>query len=514
MIARRLNRPIVAVIAVAALAGGIRLWALSRPSNLVFDEVYYAKSGCVLIGGTDQTCKVTESLEHYWVENKWDMGSWVHPPLGKWMTGLGIKTFGMDPFGWRFPSVLAGTLVAVMVALMAQLLFAKPLWTFVAGGLIAIEGLNVIMSRVAMLDVFLSFWVTLGFLCLLLDRRWIDRRTARATGPVRDSALDESDDPDGDPTPHGRSGPRVPSPLWRPWRFAAGAALGASCAVKWSGITALAAVVLLSIIWETTRRHLQDVSRPRAFARTVAMETFGMVLAFLLLPALVYAASWLPWLNHFNWDVAALVENHRDMWRWHRDLTAVAFDSGTDSFTPTHRYYSDAWTWIVVRRPVNFYIRDLGSDIRQILTVGNLAVFWGTIWTIPYAVWAWVRHRDWRAGFLVVSFAMLWLPWFAVSRPQFFFYVLPITPVMALAAAYTLRDLSEARLVLREEDGEISTDPETGLPAISSRHPFRPVVWGYLGFAIALFIWFWPLIVGARISDTWWRLHIWMPTWG
>ena len=239
-----------------------------------------------------------------------------------------------------------------------------------------------------------------------------------------------------------------------------------------------------------------------------------MVLAFLLLPALVYAASWLPWLNHFNWDVAALVENHRDMWRWHRDLTAVAYDSGTDSFTPTHGYYSDAWTWIVVRRPVNFYVRDLGADIRQILTVGNLAVFWGTIWTIPYSIWAWVRHRDWRAGFLVVSFAMLWLPWFAVSRPQFFFYVLPITPVMALAATYTLRDLSEARLVLREEDGAISIDPETGLPAISSRHPFRPVVWGYLILAVALFIWFWPLLMGTRISDAWWRLHIWMPTWG
>ena len=62
------------------------------------------------------------------------MGSWVHPPLGKWMTGMGIKAFGMDAFGWRFPSAVAGTLIAVMVALIAQLLFGRPLWTFVAGG--------------------------------------------------------------------------------------------------------------------------------------------------------------------------------------------------------------------------------------------------------------------------------------------------------------------------------------------------------------------------------------------
>jgi dolichyl-phosphate-mannose-protein mannosyltransferase len=521
---RRLNRPVVAVIAVAAIAAGIRLWGLSRPTGLVFDEVYYAKSGCLLIGGTDDVCRVTSSDEHFWVKNKWDMGSWVHPPLGKWMTAMGIKAFGMDAFGWRVPSMLAGTLMAVMVAIMAQLLFGRPIWTFVAGGLIAIDGLNIVMSRVAMLDVFLAFWVTLGFLCLLLDRRWIDRRTA----PIDEARFDPTPelDPgdvggdvlDGDPGDPGeqvshRHGPRVPSPLWRPWRFASGMAVGAACAVKWSGLTALAAVVLLSIIWETVRRHRGDLSWPRSFGRMVAMETFGMVLAFLLIPVLVYTVTWLPWLNHFGWDVQALVDNHLAMWRYHRDLSAVAYDSKSKTFTPTHGYYSQAWTWLVVRRPVNFYVKDLGPDIRQILTIGNLALFWGTIWTIPYAVWAWVRRRDWRAGFLVVSFAVQWLPWFAVSRPQFFFYVLPLTPVMALAAIYTLHDLSDARLVLREHTGEISTDPDTGHPAVSSRHPFRPVVWGYLAVAVALFVWFWPLLVGSRISDAWWRIHIWMPTW-
>ena len=56
-----------------------------------------------------------------------------------------------------------------------------------------------------------------------------------------------------------------------------------------------------------------------------------------------------------------------------------------------------------------------------------------------------------------------------------------MTPFMALAAVYTLRDLSEARLVLRDDEtGEVAIDPETGEPAISARHPFRPVVWGYL----------------------------------
>jgi dolichyl-phosphate-mannose-protein mannosyltransferase len=510
---RRLNRPIVAIIAVAAIAGGIRVWGLSQPADLVFDEIYYAKTGCVYIGGTDQVCRVESSDEHYWVEHKWDMGSWVHPPLGKWMTGMGIKAFGMDAFGWRLPSAISGTLVAVMVALLAQLLFAKAIWTFVAGVLVAMDGLNVVMSRIAMLDVHLESWVVLGFLCLVLDRRWIDRRTAAKDATVPPEPLEETPPPDEEPPEPLRRAPRVPSPLWRPWRFAAGAAFGASIAVKWSGVTALAVAVLLSLLWETTRRHRGDVSRTRAFARTIAMETLGMLLAFLLVPALVYMATWLPWFNHFGFDLGAWWDNQKAMWDYHKGLTEFAYDSKTETFTPTHGYYSDAWTWILLRRPVNLYVLDVGDHVRQILAIGNPALFWGSVWALPYAAWSWWRRRDWTAGFVVVAFLGMWLPWFAVSRPQFFFYALPLTPFMVLAAVYTLRDLSEARLVVREDTGEVATDPETGAPAISSRHPYRPVVLIYLIAFVALFVWFWPLYVGSLIPDTFWQLHIWLPTW-
>lgn len=516
---RRLNRPIVAIIAVAALAGGIRLWGLSQPADLVFDEIYYAKSGCVFIGGTDQTCRVESSDEHYWVENKWDMGSWVHPPLGKWMTGMGIKAFGMDAFGWRLPSAISGTLVAVMVALLAQLLFAKTVWTFVAGAMVAMDGLNVVMSRIAMLDVHLEFWVVLGFLCLVLDRRWIDRRTAAKeaveTPPPSDEGSTEPAEQPGSPEqpePRRRA-PRVPSPLWRPWRFAAGVAFGAGIAVKWSGISALAVAVLLTLIWETTRRNRGDVSRTRAFARTIGMETLGILLAFLLVPALVYMATWLPWFNHFGFHLGAWWDNQKAMWDYHKGLTEFAYDSKTETFTPTHSYYSEAWSWILLRRPVNLYVLDVGDQVRQILTIGNPVLFWGSVWAIPYAAWSWWRRHDWTAGFVTVAFLGLWLPWFAVSRPQFSFYALPLTPFMVLASVITLRDLSEAKLVVREDTGEVAIDPETGRPAISSRHPYRPIVWVYLVAFVALFIWFWPLYVGSQIPDSFWRLHIWLPTW-
>jgi dolichyl-phosphate-mannose-protein mannosyltransferase len=511
---RRLNRPVVAIVAVAMIAGGVRLWHLSDPPDLVFDEIYYAKAGCVFTGGSDRECRVNSDDEHYWVEHKWDMGSWVHPPLGKWMTGMGVKAFGMDAFGWRLPSAIAGTLVAVMVALIAQLLFGRPIWTFLAGLFVGLDGLSLVMSRIAMLDVHLEFWVTLGFLCLVLDRRWIDRRTAGADPPdatevaQMPGGVTVSEPPAVSGVAHRRV--RVSSPLWRPWRFAAGVALGAACAVKWSGITALATAVVLTLIWETTRRHRDGITRSRAAARTLGMETLGIVLAFLLVPAAVYMVTWLPWFHHFGWSLSAWWQNQQAMWDYHRQLTEFAYDSKTQTSTLTHAYYSNAWSWIFVRRPVNFYVQDLGPDVRQILTLGNLALFWGTVWTLPYSLWAWRRKRDWRAGFVAIGFLGQWLPWFAVQRPQFYFYVLPMTPFLALLAVYTLRDLSDARIVLRDRaTGDVAVDPETGEPAISARHPYRPLVWIYVVLFVGLFVWYWPLLVGSRISDALWRAHVW-----
>ncbi len=164
--------------------------------------------------------------------------------------------------------------------------------------------------------------------------------------------------------------------------------MGAAVAVKWSGITALAAAVVLSYIWETTPAAPRgDLGRWRAFGRTIAVETFGLVLAFAIVPVAVYMVTWLPWFNHFGWSLKAWWENqHGVMWRLPpATCTEFALDSTTDTYTPTHPYYSKAWTWIPMLRPVNFYVRDLGPDIRQILAIGNPVVFWGTAWTIPYA---------------------------------------------------------------------------------------------------------------------------------
>ena len=158
------------MLAVTAIAAAIRLTGLSQPSS-VFDEFYYPKAGCILLGESNKTCLLKEPNERLFREQRWDVGSWTHPPLGKWQIALGIKAFGMDPFGWRFSSAVAGTLVVAIIASIAAIAFRSALWTFVTGLLLATEHMNVVMSRLGMLDVHLELWVAAGFLFLVLDKR-------------------------------------------------------------------------------------------------------------------------------------------------------------------------------------------------------------------------------------------------------------------------------------------------------------------------------------------------------
>ena len=71
-------------------------------------------------------------------------------------------------------------------------------------------------------------------------------------------------------------------PLWRPWRFAAGIALGCAFSVKWSGGMAVVAALILSLAWETTRRRRRDASLGRAFARAIRQESLGLFIAFVM----------------------------------------------------------------------------------------------------------------------------------------------------------------------------------------------------------------------------------------
>ena len=127
----------------------LRLWNLNKPKGFIFDEVYYAKNANSLI---THGVELNSANQSEFV---------VHPPLGKWLIGIGIKLFGNNEFGWRISAAVFGTLSILLIYLIAQRLFNSYLLSNIAAGLMALDGLNLVMSRVALLDIFLMFFILL-----------------------------------------------------------------------------------------------------------------------------------------------------------------------------------------------------------------------------------------------------------------------------------------------------------------------------------------------------------------
>nr|EIF90258.1 glycosyl transferase 39 [Streptomyces tsukubensis NRRL18488] len=171
---------------VALFAGVIRFWNLGKPHAVIFDETYYAKDSWALInqgyeGNWPKDVDKRILQDPSSVAIPVDPGYVVHPPVGKWVIGLGEKLFGFEPFGWRFMVALLGTLSVLMICRIGRRLFRSTFLGCVAGLLLAVDGLHFVMSRTALLDLVLMFFVVAAFGCLLVDR---DRARARLAGAL------------------------------------------------------------------------------------------------------------------------------------------------------------------------------------------------------------------------------------------------------------------------------------------------------------------------------------------
>lgn len=98
---------------IIGFALSLRLWRLSTPSGYIFDEVYYAKNAASLI---------TAGVE---LNDQGESEFVVHPPLGKWLIGIGIRIFGNNEFGWRFSAAIFGSFAVLLIYLIVKKLFAS-----------------------------------------------------------------------------------------------------------------------------------------------------------------------------------------------------------------------------------------------------------------------------------------------------------------------------------------------------------------------------------------------------
>lgn len=449
----------VALLVLLLLAGGVRLYNLWDPPDLVFDETHYAKDACWIATQDPELCGVSKET------------NWVHPPLGKSLISLGIAVLGHDSTGRRITPALAGIISVALLFLIARKLLRSTAAAFFAGLLLAFDLLHFVQSRIAMLDIFLALFALLAVFFLLKDRDRMQEATEEPAGEKR-------------------------SFLARPWRAAAGAAAGAATASKWSGALVLLLVLVLTLVWELAAEWRRR-RRPegRSVGRVLLQEGPSVILFLLVLPVVVYAASYIGhtpreescaeaegwWLKHVWERQGCMYEQHRN------------------GFTGTsHRYESPAWSWILLKRPVAYFFCSgetckpavAEGDYVEIMATGSPFVWWSSILALLYVFVRWIRRRNWRGpeGMIVAGFFFTYLPWIFLAGDRsavFIFYLLPAVPFMCLAIAYVAHRLGtswEARIA-----GAL-----------------------FAAISVALFAFYYPVLAKVPIPYPSWQKRIWI----
>ncbi len=538
----------VAAIAVTLLAFGMRVWHLGSPRRFAFDETYYAKDAWSManhgfvrnylgeVGGE----KIDQAVLAGRTQGVWDEGPSmiVHPEVGKWLIALGEKAFGMDPFGWRIASAVVGSLMVLVLIRLTRRLSGSTMLGLVAGLLLAFDGLHFVLSRLALLDIFLAFFLLCGVSCLVNDRDWHRTRLARLIDPQ---------------APPGRAqwGP-VRGVLWRPWLLLAGVSFGLALGTKWTAAYPLAAFGLLVWVWSAGARRSFGVRW--SLLRGAVADGLPAFAQLVVVAFLVYVATWTGWLinadeyentlsstqytgfveekpctgtgedretnnvsdDDAQWPSATepdatglgeVTQSLRSLWAYHQDVYVFHTHYLNCS---SHPYQSQPSGWLLDNRPVGV-ATDLdvapgeqgctaaeGSVCyRQVLLIGTPLLWWGACLALLTAGALWLGTRDWRYGVAIVGVLSTWLPWLLYDdRPIFLFYAIACLPFMVLAIALVMGKL-------------------IGPSRLPSRRRTVGVVVSGSFFVLVLlnFAYFYPLLSYEVIPRASWLNRMWFSRW-
>jgi dolichyl-phosphate-mannose-protein mannosyltransferase len=474
----------------------LRFNRLGQPRAVLFDETYYVPDAYAMLRHgveinhvsnvnallAQGSTRILEGTKGEYV---------VHPPLGKLLIAVGEWLFGLTPFGWRFAVAVAGSLAILMTARIARRMTRSTLLGCAAGLLLALDGLEFVLSRTAILDIFLMFWVLAAFGFLVIDRDRTRAALAAAAAGLR-----------------GTDGPRLG---FRWPLLLAGVCLGCACATKWSGVWFVPAFAALVVAWDLGARRAAGFGT--GTRGTVRSDAPWLPVFFAVVPAAVYVASWTGWFATgygFDRNGTALNNGHPAgpimAWlQYHKSI--LGYGLGLQASAP---YGSNPLGWPVLARPIAFYSvcvpsgRNCGrvatSTEQEVLAIGTPLIWWGGAAALLVCLAWWLTRRDWRAGAVLLCVAAGWVPWLWFywhdHRTEFYYYAIAFDPFLVIAIALCLG------LIL----GPARAGPNRRVVGAA-------VAGGYLLAVVANFYYLYPVLAGQTLPFGSWAARMWFHSW-
>ena len=348
----------------------LKLYKLDYPSRFYFDEVYHAFTA-------EEHARGNRSIYDPWAKPPKDVAyEWTHPPLAKHIMSFFVTRYGENPIGWRMSSVILGTGVILLSAIIALIVFKSKPISLLTAFFLSLEGLTYVQSRIAMNDIHFTFFVLLA---VYFYSRW-------------------------------REDPNRILPL-----LATGCAVGFAAATKWTTayLCLLIAIDLFVIAFVSKK-----LSERNWFV--------WFLIAFVVIPIGLYLGSYLHYFS-FGYKWGEFVELQKQMFGYHTSLKA------------THPYSSNALQWILNLKPTWMFVEyakdgstaniyNVGNHV--ILYLGLIAAFWG--------IYKFFKTKKWEFGFIVLAYFCMWLPWVFSPRIHFFHQYTPAVPFLCMLLARML----------------------------------------------------------------------------
>ena len=372
----RIRRVDIALaLILVTVAGGLRFYQIDQPNELVFDEVYFVEQGKNYLRGK-------EFMD-------------PHPPFAKLAIGASVAMFGGEASGYRIMNAICGTLLVGIAYLSGRKLIGDGLAAFVTAAAVAFDGLFIVDSRIAVIDIWYVTFGALGYLLLFQYLR----------------------------TPPDRRNPGL--------LVAVGIAIGINLASKLfiPAFTWMVVVIFLT---------LAMFALPRA--RFGPRPLFPILAPALLVTAAggaTYIAIYLPHY-YLGWWTSVW-----DIPKYFSDV--IGYEAAVAD--ATHPYSSKWWSWPFLLRPVWYHFKDVPNDPSMVVGVwggGNPLLWWGGFSAILVTAVHAVRARSFVSMFLVTAFVLHYVVWSWIGRTLFQYHYLPSLYASLLALGLVLSTLWRA----------------------------------------------------------------------
>ncbi len=335
-----------------------RIWF---PNKMCFDEVWHVKCVREMCAGRYMVIR--------------------HPVLWYMVSSAAMLFFGDYSTIWRLYPLICGIGIIFCVYFLAEKITGDKIVAFLAAFLITFDFFTIVLSRIAMLNTPMLFFMLLSILFFLRHKPARRRTRARIF-------------------------------------FFSGLFFGLAMTTRWFSVWTGFFIAFYI---------LREIVRSRPKIRPALIK--DAIVYFVCLPLLIYFSFHLviPFLKGMT--VA-------DMWKvqvsdlnYHRKLIS------------THAYGSAWFSWPYLARPVWFlFSRDKGSIFAK-MCIGNPAVYWMTPVAIIFLVWLVLRKRSRPGAFVLTGLLMHWLPYAVIGRVTYLHYFHTASPFIVIGLGMFLARL-------------------------------------------------------------------------